>query len=82
MWGDTVRKGGTCKTHETHETLSMINVYDGPMETAMLMNIHVGEHSVHAIGFGQKTGEINFFCMTTQLVSAQNEKLFWLAGMN
>ena len=39
MWGDTIRKGGTCKTHETHETLSMINVYDGPMETAMLVNI-------------------------------------------
>ena len=60
----------------------MINVYDGTMETAMLTNIHVGEHSVHAIGFAPKTGEINFFCMTTQLVSAQNEKLLWLAGMN
>ena len=31
---------------KTCETLCMINVYDGPMETAMLNTF--GEHSVHA----------------------------------
>ena len=32
------------------------------------------------IGFGHKTAEINFFGMSAQLVSAQNETLLWLAG--
>ena len=31
-------------------------------------------------GFGHKTAEINFFGMSAQLVSAQNETLLWLAG--
>ena len=34
------------------------------------------------IGFGHKTAEIHFFGMSAQLVSAQNETLLWLAGMN
>ena len=34
------------------------------------------------IGFGHKTAEIHFFGMSAQLVSAQNETLPWLAGMN
>ena len=34
------------------------------------------------IGFGHKTVEIHFFGTSAQLVSAQNETLLWLAGMN
>ena len=34
------------------------------------------------IGFGHKTVEIRFFGTSAQLVSAQNETLLWLAGMN
>ena len=34
------------------------------------------------IGFGYKTREIHFFGMIAQLVSAQNETLLWLAGIN
>ena len=34
------------------------------------------------IGFGHKTAEMHFFSMSAQLVSAQNEMLLWLAGMN
>ena len=34
------------------------------------------------IWFGHKTAEIHFFGMSAQLVSAQNEMLLWLAGMN
>ena len=34
------------------------------------------------IGFGHKAAEIHFFGMITQLVSAQNETLLCLTGMN
>ena len=34
------------------------------------------------IGFGHKTTVIYFFGISDQLVSAQNETLLWLAGMN
>ena len=34
------------------------------------------------IGFGHKTAEIRFFGMSAQLVSAQNERLLWIARMN
>ena len=34
------------------------------------------------IGFGHKTVEIHFFGTSAQLVTAQNETLLWLAGMN
>ena len=34
------------------------------------------------IGFGHKTVEIRFLSTSAQLVSAQNETLLWLAGMN
>ena len=34
------------------------------------------------IGFGYKTAEIHFFGKSAQLVSARNETLLWLAGMN
>ena len=34
MWGNTIRGGGTCKN--LLDSLCMINVYDGPKETAML----------------------------------------------
>ena len=33
MWGKTVRGGGTCKN--PWDYICMINVYDGPMATAM-----------------------------------------------
>ena len=31
------------------------------------------------IGFGHKTAEIHFICMSAKLVRAQNEMLLWLA---
>ena len=34
------------------------------------------------IGFGDKTAEIHFFGMSAHLVSAQNETLLWVVGMN
>ena len=33
-------------------------------------------------GFGHKTAEIHFLGISAQQVSAQNETLLWLAGMN
>ena len=34
------------------------------------------------IRFGHNTEEMHFFGMSAQLVSAQNETLLWLVGMN
>ena len=34
MWGNTVRGGGTSKN--LRDSLCVINLYDGPMETTML----------------------------------------------
>ena len=34
MWGNTVRGGGTCRN--PWDSLCMINVSDGPIETVML----------------------------------------------
>ena len=34
------------------------------------------------IGFGHKFAEIDFFGMSAQIVSAQDEKLLWVVGMN
>ena len=34
------------------------------------------------IGFGHKFAEIEFFGMSAQIVSAQDEKLLWVVGMN
>ena len=64
MWGKTVRGEGTCKN--PWDSICMINVYDGPMETAMWVNIRCLLDWI--LKFGQKTAEIHFFgmCSTSE----------------
>ena len=63
----------------------MINLYDSPSYgdcyvEYMWVNIRCMLDCI--IGFGDKTAEIHFFGMSAHLVSAQNETLLWVVGMN
>ena len=76
MWGNAVRGGGTCKNPVR------LSMYNGPMETVECMWVNIWCMLDWIIGFGHKTAEIHFLGMSVQLVSAQNQTLWWLAGMN
>ena len=76
MWGNAVRGGGTCKNPVR------LSMYNGPMETVECMWVNIWCMLDWIIGFGHKTAEIHFLGMSVPLVSAQNQTLWWLAGMN
>ena len=52
------------------------------METVEYMWVNIGCMLDWIIVFGHKTAEIHFFGIRAQLVSAQNEMLLWLVGIN
>ena len=76
MQGNVVKVGGTCKN--LLDSLCMINVQNGPMETVILNTcgwVNLWCMLDWILEFGQKTAEIHFFGMRAQLVSAQDDTL-------
>ena len=74
--GEMLVGGGTCKNPVR------LFMQDGSMETVEYMWVNIGCMLDWIIVFGHKTAEIHFFGIRAQLVSAQNEMLLWLVGIN
>ena len=78
MWEKAVRRRGTCKNPVR------LSTYDGPTETGPVEHMWVNILYMlnWIIRLGHKTAERRFLGISAQLVSAQNETLLWLAGIN
>ena len=76
MWEKAVRGRGMCKNPVR------LSMYDGPTETVEYMWVNILRMLNWIIRFGHKTAERHFLGISAQLVSAQNETLLWLAGIN